>query len=117
MRNSYINPIKYHTCGETVKSFINSGFAAILVAGYVQSTENVFKQDIIQFNEVVTSKVLPVMCLSPENVIVVPEMVSATNNSVIEQLNRAFKSLSNKKINTLMFVYSGHNDPKKDLYW
>ncbi|XP_052240224.1 uncharacterized protein LOC127850872 isoform X2 [Dreissena polymorpha] len=108
MRNSYINPIICHTCGWTIKPFINSDFGAILVAGYENPTESVYKEDIRKFKEVVTSKVLPTMCLSPENVIVVAETGNAENNTAIKQLDEAFENLAKKKIKTLLFVYSGH---------
>ncbi|XP_052222354.1 uncharacterized protein LOC127838570 isoform X1 [Dreissena polymorpha] len=103
MRNSYINPIKCHTCGETIKPFINADWGAILVHGYDGENKEVFKKDIAQFEKVITSKVLPAMCMSSENVIICENK---------EQIDRAIATLFKNTIETVMFVYSGHNDDR-----
>ncbi|XP_052219431.1 uncharacterized protein LOC127836849 isoform X2 [Dreissena polymorpha] len=107
MRNSYINPVKCHTCGETIQSF-NANWGAILVAGYDEEVGHVFQNDIKQFEEVITSKVLPAMCINPQNVITLAEDMKGIKAD--EQLDQAFDDLSKKDIQTLLFVYSGHND-------
>lgn len=42
---------------------LDANWGAILVAGYDEEVGNVFRNDIIQFKEVITSKVLPAMCI------------------------------------------------------
>ncbi|KAH3885161.1 uncharacterized protein LOC127839138 [Dreissena polymorpha] len=108
MRNSYINPVKCYTCGETIQPFINANWGAILVAGYDENFGNVFQKDINQFKEVITSKVLPAMCINPQNVITLAEDMKGIKAD--EKLDQAFDILSGTNIQTLLFVYSGHHD-------
>ncbi|KAH3807268.1 hypothetical protein DPMN_135603 [Dreissena polymorpha] len=109
LRNTYINPIQCHTCGHTIKSFINSHCGAVLVAGFDndRGASNVFKSDIRKFKVVITSKIFPAMCLEDENVIVVPE--EANMHSMVKTIYSAIDHMSEKDIRTLLFVYSGHN--------
>ncbi|KAH3890429.1 uncharacterized protein LOC127851699 isoform X1 [Dreissena polymorpha] len=106
MRNSYINPVKCHTCGETIQPFINANWGAILVAGYDRKAGKVLQNDIKKFKEVITSKVLPAMCINPDNVIILAEDM---HGITADKLDGAFDDLSKKDIRTLLFVYSGHH--------
>ncbi|XP_052241567.1 uncharacterized protein LOC127851740 [Dreissena polymorpha] len=108
MRNSYINPVKCHTCGETIQPFINANWGAILIAGYDEKAGEVLQDDIKKFKEVITSKVLPAMCINPQNVIILVENMDDIKAD--EKLDKAFDDLSEKEIQTLLFVYSGHHD-------
>ncbi|XP_052247985.1 uncharacterized protein LOC127856040 [Dreissena polymorpha] len=107
MRNSFINPVKCHTCGSTIEPFFNSKWGAILVAGYDKQFGKVFEGDINKFREVITSKFLPAMCLNQENVIVI--LGEQDSPSFKDKLNESFEKLRQKDIKTLLFVYSGHN--------
>ncbi|KAH3829503.1 hypothetical protein DPMN_131499, partial [Dreissena polymorpha] len=121
MRNSYINPVKCHTCGETIEPFINDKWGAILVAGYDEDAGKVFLDEINTFKKVITSKVVPAMCISSDNVIVIEPirtdpMTDTDNIKTFEcRINEAFAQLMKKNIRTLLFVYSGHKDESTNL--
>ncbi|XP_052225572.1 uncharacterized protein LOC127841071 isoform X2 [Dreissena polymorpha] len=106
MRNSYINPIECHTCGETIEPFINASWGAILVAGYHEIDGDVFKKDIRHLKEVITSKLVPVMCINTENVII--PKIDMEYTTPDRHLDEAFERLSERNIQTLLFAYSGH---------
>ncbi|KAH3746399.1 uncharacterized protein LOC127848698 isoform X1 [Dreissena polymorpha] len=117
MRNSFINPIICHTCGNTIKPFINESWGAILLSGYdktdgegCEEGANVFHTEIVKFKDVITSKVLPAMCLSEKNVIIVPRDDANSRETIANQIDEAFTVLAQKDIQTLLFVYSGHNN-------
>ncbi|KAH3829497.1 hypothetical protein DPMN_131493 [Dreissena polymorpha] len=113
MRNSYINPVKCHTCGETIEPVINAKWGALLLAGYDGRNGRLFIEDINRFKEVITSTVLPAMSLSQDNVVTVfPHTDNGT--SAIRQLDIAFEQLRAMDITTLLFVYSGHKGPHDD---
>ncbi|KAH3888767.1 uncharacterized protein LOC127847497 [Dreissena polymorpha] len=107
MRNSYINPVQCHTCGETIKPFINANWGAILAAGYDEVAGNILRKDIERFKDMITSKVLPAMCLNPKNVITSTKDMKDKNAYL--PIEQAFDELSKRDIETLLFVYSGHH--------
>ncbi|XP_052213845.1 uncharacterized protein LOC127832425 [Dreissena polymorpha] len=109
MRNSYINPVQCYTCGKTVEPFINDKWGAILVAGYDEKDGPVWWKEIDAFKDVITSKVVPAMCISSDNVIVIGSGAGQTH-TFKSQIDDAFARLMDKNIRTLLFVYSGHKD-------
>ncbi|XP_052247560.1 uncharacterized protein LOC127855788 [Dreissena polymorpha] len=109
MRNSYINPVQCYTCGKTVEPFINDKWGAILVAGYDEKDGPVWRKEIDTFKDVITSKVVPAMCISSDNVIVIGSG-AGQKHTFKSQIDDAFARLMVKNIRTLLFVYSGHKD-------
>ncbi|KAH3721948.1 hypothetical protein DPMN_064896 [Dreissena polymorpha] len=114
MRNSYINPVKCHTCGQTIEPVINAKWGALLLAGFDTRNGRLFIEDINRFKEVITSTVLPAMSISQYNIItVVPDTENGT--CATGQIDIAFEKLRAMDITTLLFVYSGHKGPHDDL--
>ncbi|KAH3800558.1 hypothetical protein DPMN_154191 [Dreissena polymorpha] len=108
MRNSYFNPIKCHTCDNDIKAVIGDGWGAVLIAGYDEHEANLFKKDVTAFGDAITSTVLPTMCISKSNLVVV-DCNTKSEESASSRIEKAFKILESKHVHTLVFLYSGHN--------
>ncbi|KAH3836300.1 hypothetical protein DPMN_109670 [Dreissena polymorpha] len=91
------------------KTLDSDGWGAILVAGYDVTGREMFSKDVQQFGDVITSTVLPTMCIS-KSLCEYIDFNSPTTIPVAFRIESAFEKLNAKGIHTLVFIYSGHHD-------
>ncbi|XP_052772284.1 uncharacterized protein LOC128211483 [Mya arenaria] len=112
MRNSFLNPIMCHTCGNKLRPFIGENWGAILIAGNDkrEKVAESFTEDVSRLRDVITSRSVPVMCIRKEKIeVVAPIKPGNEDNEMWIKVQRAFGKLKKQNITTLMVAYSGHH--------
>ncbi|XP_053384811.1 uncharacterized protein LOC128550230 [Mercenaria mercenaria] len=113
MRNSYLNPLRCHTCFQEIEPIIGSKWGAVLVAGRYDNDSEFSKscsKDIADVEKVIISRCPLVIGIRKPYVRTITHSISISleqDEDFTSRVQSAFNDLKQNGVRTIFFYFSG----------